>query len=312
MQYCYTLNRNSQVVRGGGMAMLILMIELVRPSVGFERHLYIVAHQDDAILFMNPAIQQAIDQKHAVRTMYLTAGDACKGKAYWQRREAGTKAAYAAMARVDDVWTPVTRNQSAAMYALAANLHVSLVFFRLPGGMCYKNSTSLRRLWLEQIPRLTTVEGSHSYTKDTLTQALLEELHDFLPDMVGMMDSTAQAPVGTDPYASKVHSPTCRTTGASDHHDHIATAMFSQAARTMYTHAHRVVVYRGYNIVSEPANLSPQDSSRKREIFLTYMRHDPTLSVPLECLYEEWILRQYTIQAESAKFEGEEPTEATD
>ena len=42
------------------------------------RDLYIVAHQDDDLLFMNPDIQTSIAIGHIVKTAYLTAGDSCR------------------------------------------------------------------------------------------------------------------------------------------------------------------------------------------------------------------------------------------
>src|SRR5690349_15438 len=70
--------------------------------------LNIVAHEDDDLLFMSPDLPASIRRGNTVETVYLTAGDADAGEAYWRGREDGIRAAYARMAGVEDRWNQST------------------------------------------------------------------------------------------------------------------------------------------------------------------------------------------------------------
>src|SRR3954470_15328298 len=72
------------------------------PACG--RTLNVVAHEDDDLLFINPAVSNDIAAGRCVVTAFVTAGDAGRARSYWHGRELGSMAAYAAMARVPDVW----------------------------------------------------------------------------------------------------------------------------------------------------------------------------------------------------------------
>src|SRR5689334_793960 len=98
---------------------------------GVFRDLYVVAHQDDDLLFMNPDIQTSIALDHVVRTIYLTAGDSGRDATFWRdRREAGVMAAYAHMAGVPNVWSAV--RTSVLEVVLTDHPRVGLAFMRLP------------------------------------------------------------------------------------------------------------------------------------------------------------------------------------
>jgi hypothetical protein len=259
-----------------------------------ERHMYIVAHEDDDLLFFNPDIWKPIRQGHQVRTMYLTAGDSCRGKAYWRGRENGIKAAYASMAGVANSWTFISRYRSAHLYTLNGTAsRVSVVFLRLPGGTCYANTKSLRRLWEGKVARIAALDATASYTRSGLIATVLNQVNNFLPHYLGIQDKTAQAPAGQNPYDYQLYYPECRVMMVSDHPDHIAAAFFADAVHTRYTRTHTLIRYRGYNISNEPVNLTTTDSNEKRTVFNTYRAHDPALPDPLACIYHPWILRQY-------------------
>ncbi|CAK5052425.1 unnamed protein product [Aphanomyces euteiches] len=64
------------------------------PTSASRVHFYIVAHEDDAILFMSSMFHQSIeDPSTKVVFIYTTAGDAGFGDWWWQAREAGAIAA---------------------------------------------------------------------------------------------------------------------------------------------------------------------------------------------------------------------------
>jgi LmbE family N-acetylglucosaminyl deacetylase len=274
-----------------GLGMLLLLGAV---PVEAAKRMYIVAHEDDDLLFMNPDIQESIDQRHQVRTMFLTAGDSCKSSTYWRGRENGTKAAYAEMRGVSNSWTFVSQYKSARLYELSGTA-ASVVFFRLPGGVCHAQTDSLRLLWEGKIGTLTSVDGAASYSKQDLIDTILSRMKDFAPDFIGIQDATAQAPSGVNPYDYKIYYPLCGFTNMSDHPDHISSARFAGAARDAYrsTRAHTFVQYRGYNITNRPENLNCAEASRKLEVFEEYAKYDPAIKVPLDCWYSSWTERQY-------------------
>src|SRR5689334_1581746 len=70
------------------------------PSATPIHDLYVCAHEDDTLLFMNPDMQASIRAGNPVETVFLTAGDAGLGVDYQLEREAGARAAYALLAGV--------------------------------------------------------------------------------------------------------------------------------------------------------------------------------------------------------------------
>src|SRR6185436_4637448 len=45
--------------------------------------MYVVAHEDDSILFQNPDLQRDISNGRCIQTIFLTAGDSGNNIAYW-------------------------------------------------------------------------------------------------------------------------------------------------------------------------------------------------------------------------------------
>src|SRR5215213_5329561 len=93
--------------------------------------LNIVAHEDDDLLFMSPDLPASIRRGNTVETVYLTAGDADAGEAYWRGREDGIRAAYARMAGVENRWNQSAvriAGKSVRRYTLAPAPKVRVVF----------------------------------------------------------------------------------------------------------------------------------------------------------------------------------------
>ncbi|MEK6441511.1 PIG-L family deacetylase [Pseudonocardia sp. T1-2H] len=69
-----------------------------------ERNLSVVAHEDDDLIFLNPAIVQGIRRGSPTRTVYVTAGEfngnGTTREAYAGQRRDGECSAYASMAGV--------------------------------------------------------------------------------------------------------------------------------------------------------------------------------------------------------------------
>ena len=92
----------------------------VRTSPG-QRTLSIVAHLDDDLLFMNPDISSGIHAGQVTRTVFAVAPVMRGLSRYWESREAGSKAAYAHMAGVDNHW----RTEQITIEGDLLDLHIS-------------------------------------------------------------------------------------------------------------------------------------------------------------------------------------------
>ena len=121
-----------------------------------DRDLFLVAHEDDDLLFMNPDVLASIRNGQFVRTIYFTAGngvnttDPVINEDYWRGREEGIKAAYAFTANVSNSWTlsnPIIGGKQVYLYTLNGNTKVSLVFLRLPDHSSSVNPHNLAGLW---------------------------------------------------------------------------------------------------------------------------------------------------------------------
>ncbi|MBB4738514.1 hypothetical protein BJY16_001973 [Actinoplanes octamycinicus] len=227
--------------------------------------LNVVAHQDDDILFLNPDIQRDIDARRCTVTVFVTAGDADKGEAYWRERENGPRAAYAFMADADDDWNK--RTEKFAGYqvefdTLEDRPEVGLIFLRAPDGAMdgsgfpTTKKESVQKLYQDTLSSIHSVDGVNTYTKAGLTDLLLDIMQTLQPEAVRTQD-----------YAGKL--------GDRDHSDHHVAGYFAYAAQKRYTNPHRVVGYQGYPMSGAAANVAYADEDRKLAIFEAYAPHDP-------------------------------------
>ena len=182
--------------------------------------LQIVAHQDDDLLFMNPDLALA-KQGFATTTVYLTAGEAngavdgsLNRTQFAAGRQAGSRAAYAALMGVDNHWDREVYTSSAGQHAEVATLAgagagagagsgtgagtVRLIFLSLPdsGDTDYgQQGQALPGLLLDRfpsIPSLVPVDGPvtsvSEYSKDTLVAMLAELMGQFQPTLIRTLD----------------------------------------------------------------------------------------------------------------------------
>src|SRR3954463_4754618 len=87
----------------------------------------VVAHPDDDLFFLNPAVVKDIKAGKCVSTVYVTSGDAGRGTTYSRTRENGVRAAYAKMAGVSNLWlttTTTVNGKSVTRSTLLLNLKI--------------------------------------------------------------------------------------------------------------------------------------------------------------------------------------------
>ncbi|RAL12637.1 uncharacterized protein BO97DRAFT_434205 [Aspergillus homomorphus CBS 101889] len=252
--------------------------------------LNIVAHQDDDLLFLSPDLIRDILSGQAVRTIFLTAGDAGNDDSYWQDRQFGSQAAYARMAIASNKWKETDagiKGKDISIYTLKDNASISLIFMHLPDGnmdgtgFAGGNNDSLQKLWNGDIDHITTVDGSGTtYTRDELIDTITVLMDDFHPDELKTQD-----------YVDSF--------GDGDHSDHYATAFFTTSALNKANCHPNLTGYLGYTINNNPVNLDASDIEDKTNIFYEYASHDQgTCSTIAGCSTRPeagWLQRQYTV-----------------
>jgi len=256
--------------------------------------LFIVAHEDDDLLFTSPDIATRIQSGDNVRTVFLTAGDAGLGLPYWLNREAGIQDAYAQMAGVANAWTASDRpigDKLIRIYTHDAAPNISVAFLRLPdgnvntgGGYAVTDYQSMQRLWEGEIATIASLDGTNTYTKAELIQTLVELMMDFRAQRVQTQD------------ASSLYG--------NDHPDHRYGARCAFEAHQTYAVSgahHTFTTYRGYNISNEPVNLTQAQRDAKWADFTAYAQHDAAIcgGMGTGCLlggdYDKWSYREYPI-----------------
>lgn len=246
--------------------------------------LYIVAHQDDDLLFMNPDIMNSIQAGNTVRTTFVTAGDASDSQAYWLAREAGIRQAYAQMAGVANSWTvgPEIIGGRSLQVRRLIGTNVSVIFLRLPDPT--NGDPSLAELWSGATATLSSRDGLNTYTRGQLIDVLHQIMIASAAQRVATLDSTGNH--------------------LSDHRDHIHSALFAYSAHERYTSLHTLSIYRTYTIESYRVNLSSSEIATKWSVFRTYAANDSHIgglgSCPANETYCNWTQRQYAFSSDNS------------
>ncbi|MEV7393126.1 PIG-L family deacetylase [Streptomyces sp. NPDC091215] len=254
--------------------------------------LQIVAHPDDDLYFMNPAVFQGLKAGTRTTTVCLTSGDADgrnprpgqtgpvpeDREAYGRARQNGLRAAYAAMVLGDRTapWKPATLATAggavAEAYTLADAPWVTLVFLNIrQHGTPEGPARSLHVLWHEQVQQVPTlvptgglVPEVHWYTRTGLVETLVQIMDLVRPTLVRTLDPDPDRLVHNEAFPQRHDHG-----DLSDHADHTAAALFAWLALDHYQGptAYAVESYRGYYNERWPHNLSQRAVSLK-EYFL--------------------------------------------
>lgn len=252
---------------------------------GDVQHIYVVAHQDDDLLFMNPDLSTSIKLNHCVATVFLTTSENRPGidwfntvfpnralsyTAYGRSREAGIRAAYAQMSGVANDWRESkywAAGKAISMFTLKGNARVSLFFLRLTDDADFAKSNTLVDLWYQPGLRLTALDNSNTFTKNELIASLAALMWKSEAKYVHIQDSNPDSYITDEDGNSR-----------DDHTDHIIGAMFAQEARKFYFAPHMLVRYRDYNSILEAnPNLSEAQAADKLSVFNTYAALDPLI-----------------------------------
>jgi LmbE family N-acetylglucosaminyl deacetylase len=249
--------------------------------------LNVVAHPDDDLLFLSPALLVSLKSGAPVHTVFLTAGDDGRAAWYWHQRERGIRAAYAQMSQVPDGWVPAPgAEQSVVTLRLDAAPQVSVSFLRLPdgghgGGFVRYGHRSLPRLWRGEQPTITAVDRSATYSRGDLIDTVL-----------AIMQADRPATVRTQDFTGRF--------GDGDHDDHHVAGYVTRAASDRFGSAHRLESYQDYPIAGRPANVTGALLRDKTAAFIAYAAHDRSVCVPgrracTRRAYPSWVRREYLL-----------------
>jgi LmbE family N-acetylglucosaminyl deacetylase len=257
-----------------------------------QTRMNVVAHQDDDLIFQSPDLLEAIAAGDCVRTVFVTAGDAGLGEAYWREREEGSRAAYAVMAGVANSWTrseSTVAGHTLHIATLTGKPTVSQVYMRLPNGG--QNGTgyaatgfkSLPKLWrshnpepagLTPISELSALDGSATYTYEGLLATLEALIAEFEPEVISTQDFTHEF-------------------GTGDHADHITVAKLTRIAADNWTAEHVLRSYMDYESKEFPVNVFEPQLAKKLNAYYAYAAHDSNEACTSQLKCEEPFFSDY-------------------
>ncbi len=242
----------------------------------------VVAHLDDDLLFVDPAISERLDAGWCITTVHLIGGANGADFAYVLTRERASRLAYARMAGVPNEW--IESNVTLAgkpvhQMILKAKPQLRLLEFRLPGGGVRGGREPLGLLW-EQRATLSTypmnADGTvrAKYDRDSLSAALKVVL--------------AQA--------TRIYTLNPDTVPFIEHPDHIFAARITRHVAQTLGKSVPIVYHVTYPTGGWPGNLPAAEVQRKRDIVASYFSIDGSDSSHVFGEFQwdgNWISRRY-------------------
>ena len=195
------------------------------------RVLNVVAHHDDDLLFLSPALMKDLRDGNTVRTVFLVASDYHTYPTYMQERELGVRQAYAAAAGLTALsWRSHAYgagNISATLWTLGNR--VSILENRLPDNATPPES----RLWFLYARNQSLTGRPLDFTaaqtpdRTALIAFLRAVIADFQPDIIRATDPSADLQLQ--------NTPSLTLDGNYYHRDHVAAARLLQTALRLFT-----------------------------------------------------------------------------
>jgi len=254
--------------------------------------LAVLAHPGDDLLFLAPAIDDAVAARAGLTVVYVTTGDDDGDHdplADLDARAAGVRAAYAALAGASASdwscgWISIAGH--AAEHCRLAAAELSLVLLGYPDGHHDGAATgSLLQLWEDHVTRVTT-EGARTAVYDR---------PGLIATLAAVIDATAPATLRTLEVAA---------THGADHSDHMMVGALAVLAAAAAQSSPQLIAYRGDNIASEPANAAPGTLPRSLDALARYTActrgcapcGDACAADQLDATQRAWIARSYPIE----------------
>ncbi|RKE26206.1 GlcNAc-PI de-N-acetylase [Paraburkholderia sp. BL23I1N1] len=220
----------------------------------------VVAHLDDDLLFVDPAISERLDAGWCITTVHLIGGANGANFAYVLTRERASRLAYARMAGVPNEWNetniPIAGKLVHEM-VLKAKPRVRLLELRLPGGAVRGGREPLGLLW-EQHATLSTypmnADGSVrvQYDRTSLSATLKAILAE----------------------ASEIYTLNPDTVPFLEHPDHIYAARITRHVALTLNKSVPIEYHITYPTGDWPGNVPAAEVQRKRDIVASYFSVD--------------------------------------
>lgn len=225
--------------------------------------IFVVAHQDDWQLFMNPEAYRRMDEPGEKAVfVHVTAGDAGKGISgepvpYYLAREEGALRGVRFMANAANQNTGTTNTAQAGMTLVAghqiqrvAYANAVVYFLRLPDGNIVNGTVFTPHPF--SLERLRTAQAAYSETIDGSTRYVGWD------DLVGTLAEIVEAERDASLPLSLHIAETDEVLNQRDHPDHRATALAMESVATRFGCApvHRYVEYFTRTM---PENVTGQD-----------------------------------------------------
>lgn len=259
------------------------------------------AHYDDDLIFMNPALGDAIAAGDCVRSVFLTGSDAGLGQGYAQGRELGILRAYNTMRGHQGMWQekPVTllSGVHVSQWSPEGDPDITVSFLRLPdgnlsgGGFPATGNVSLPQLLSGAIAALSPTTGAPPVSRESLIAGVGELIGAYRADRL-----FTHVPAESAEWAH------------GDHPDHAATGSVTRTALRDVGYPSSSVNYvLGYPSANLGPNVGGDALVRKLAAFRIYAAEDRVVACATDaaCLatpnFGLWLQRHY-VKSEAELF----------
>ena len=249
---------------------------------------YVVAHQDDDLIFMNPDIRDSIAAGNNVSIIYLTSGlnSAPDYTRYWLSRLNGVKASYAQQSALANNWATKDCSPGSVIYSTSKLVggRVTIYAYSLPNsfynksfgenprGMLWTHFATNTQLWydgaktftLNASPQLGSdvdykdVRGQFDLTHSCATGVTKATLINSLSDLYTALQLDRLNTLDHSRIRFGDHDP-----ANFDHDDHVVSAMLALAALESYRAKGNAMpkyrTFRTYNADIDPATFDEGD-----------------------------------------------------
>ncbi len=256
------------------------------------------AHCDDDLIFMGTHLQAAVEQGHAICTVYVTAGDAGRGLAHGTRRERGITRAYDRMRGRSGTWDTTTEVLASGMSLTTRRAtddpRFTLHFLRLPDGntegqgFAGDGHASLQALMSGKLASVAQLGTGAAVTWSQLGASLEELVARYRP-----VQLFTHVPAWSRRFARH------------DHSDHAVTGVVAYRAWKVARPQSQMLLAQGYGIADLPPNVPTAALERKLAVFRAYTPEDPHVSTCVSdasCLalphFGQWLQREYPLTPE--------------
>jgi len=270
----------------------------IGPPLAPAGSLIIVAHLDDDMIFMQPELETVL-ASGSVTTVYVLSGDPVDGLAHAEHTFAATMTAYEHATGSND-WDCGSLDVTGlpVHHCRLRDRPVSMIGLDVPdGGRHDERTESLLHLVEGAVPSLPILGPLWGRVT---TASLIAEL--------------AEIVQVTTPR--ELHTLDIAANHGDDHPGHLLAASFALWAAAAVGYTGTLVSHRGYNVATQPANLSDADYARVKPMVgyfeACYRGCAPcgTECATLDPAHDTWLRRQYASTAwpvtETGRLESED------